>query len=79
MRSWRPTGTSAGWIGRHGRSYRAVTVRFREPTGLDPRDSLDMAIALEKAAREIAPVIASRAKEIVLEERSRDDSQGSAC
>lgn len=34
-----------------------MTVRFREPDGTDPVDALDMALALEKAARERISVV----------------------
>lgn len=69
MRAWRPTGVTGAWMGRRGRSYREVTVRFREPEGTDQVGALEMALALEKAARELAPEMARRAKEIALEDR----------
>lgn len=64
---------TGAWMGRRGRSYREVTVRFREPDGTDPVDALEMALALEKAARELAPEMARRAKEIALEDRRTYD------
>lgn len=73
MRAWRPTGVFGAWMGRRGRSYREVIVRFREPDGTDPVDALDMALALEKAARELAPEMARRAREIALEDRRTYD------
>lgn len=73
MRAWRPTGVFGAWMGRRGRSYREVVVRFREPDGTDPVDALDMALALEKAARELAPEMARRAREIALEDRRTYD------
>ena len=73
MRAWRPTGVFGAWLGRGGRSYREVVVRFREPDGTDPADSLEMVLALEKSARELAPEMARRAKEIALEVRRTHD------
>lgn len=73
MRAWRPTGVTGAWMGMRGRSYREVIVRFREPDGTDQVDALDMALALKKAARELAPEMARRAKEIALEDRRTYD------
>lgn len=56
-----------------GGSYREVVIRFREPDGTDQVDALDMALALKKAARELAPEMARRAKEIALEDRRTYD------
>lgn len=56
-----------------GRSYREVVIRFSEPDGTDQVDALDMALALKKAARELAPEMARRAKEIALEDRRTYD------